>query len=99
MRTRCAGVFALVMLVAAALVWFATPGRAAEGDIRGTITSSAGPEEGVWVIAETTDLPTKFVKSVVTGDGGRYLIPALPEASYKVWGPRLRPPRFGRCHR
>jgi hypothetical protein len=76
---------AIVALVAVTLVWFSTPGRAAEGDISGTITSSSGPEEGVWVIAETTDLPTKFVKSVVTGDGGRYLIPELPEASYKVW--------------
>ena len=85
MRTRFAGVLAIVTLVAASLVWFAAPGRAAEGDISGAITSSAGPEEGVWVIAETTDLPTKFVKSAVTGDGGRYLIPDLPEASYKVW--------------
>ena len=85
MRNRFAGVVTLAMLVAASLVWFTLPGRAAEGDISGTITSSNGPEEGVWVIAETTDLPTKFIKSVVTGDGGRYLIPDLPEAGYKVW--------------
>ena len=85
MRNRFAGVVTLAMLVAASLVWFTLPGRAAEGDISGTITSSNGPEEGVWVIAETTDLPTKFIKSVVTGDGGRYLIPNLPEAGYKVW--------------
>src|SRR6516225_3105016 len=44
-----------------------------------------GPEAGVWVIAETTDLPTKFVKIVVTDDQGRYLIPDLPKAGYKVW--------------
>ncbi len=85
MRNRLAGVWTLAVLVAVSLVWFTLPGRAAGDDIRGTVTSSNGPEEGVWVIAETTDLPTKFVKSVVTGDGGRYLIPDLPEATYKVW--------------
>src|SRR4029077_12439642 len=39
----------------------------------------------VWVIAETTDLPTKFAKVVVTDDRGRFLIPDLPKASYSVW--------------
>ena len=85
MENRLAGMLICVVLVAGSLVWFTEAGRAAEGDISGTITSSTRPEEGVWVIAETTDLPTKFIKSVVTGDGGRYLIPDLPEASYKVW--------------
>jgi hypothetical protein len=37
------------------------------------------------VIAETTDLPTRYIKSVVTDDQGRYLIPDLPRASYQVW--------------
>jgi hypothetical protein len=54
-------------------------------DIGGVVTSSAGPEAGVWVIAETTDLPTKFSKTVVTDDRGRYLIPDLPQANYNVW--------------
>jgi len=54
-------------------------------DIAGVVTSTKGPEAGVWVIAETTDLPTKFVKIVVTDDGGRYLVPQLPAANYKVW--------------
>jgi hypothetical protein len=54
-------------------------------DIGGTVTSSKGPEAGVWVIAETTDLPTKYAKIVVTDDQGRYLIPDLPKASYSVW--------------
>ena len=40
---------------------------------------------GVWVIAETTDLPTKFAKIVVTDDQGRYLIPDLPKANYSIW--------------
>ncbi len=54
-------------------------------DIGGVVTSSKGPEAGVWVIAETTDLPTKYVKIVVTDDNGRYLVPELPKANYKIW--------------
>src|SRR6202790_443327 len=54
-------------------------------DIGGVVTSDKGPEAGVWVIAETTDLPTKFAKVVVTDDLGRYVIPDLPKASYNVW--------------
>ena len=54
-------------------------------DIGGVVTSRNGAEAGVWVIAETTDLPTKFRKIVVTDDKGRYLIPELPKANYKVW--------------
>jgi len=54
-------------------------------DIGGGVTGPGGPEAGVWVIAETTDLPTKFAKIVVTDDLGRYLIPDLPRANYRVW--------------
>jgi hypothetical protein len=54
-------------------------------DIGGVVTGVRGPEAGVWVIAETTDLPTKFVRIVVTDDQGRYLIPDLPTANYSVW--------------
>ena len=54
-------------------------------DIGGTVTGPKGPEAGVWVIAETHDLPTKFVRIVVTDDQGRYLIPDLPKATYDVW--------------
>ena len=54
-------------------------------EIGGVVTSSKGPESGVWVIAETTDLPTKFARIVVTDDSGRYLVPDLPKATYKVW--------------
>lgn len=56
-------------------------------DIGDVVTSSNGPEAGVWVIAETTDLPTKFARIVVTDDQGRYLIPDLPSASYSVCAP------------
>ncbi len=54
-------------------------------DLGGVVTSSKGWEAGVWVIAETTDLETKFVRIVVTDDEGRYLMPDLPEANYRVW--------------
>jgi hypothetical protein len=54
-------------------------------DIGGVVTGPNGPEAGVWVIAETTDLPTKMNKTVVTDDQGRYVIPDLPKANYVVW--------------
>jgi len=54
-------------------------------DIGGVVSSLGGPEGGVWVIAETTDLPTRFTKIVVTDDQGRYLIPDLPKANYDMW--------------
>jgi hypothetical protein len=67
-------------------------------DIGGVVTGPKGPEAGVWVIAETNDLPTNFIKMVVTDDQGRYVIPDLPTANYQVWvrgyglvdSPRLR---------
>ncbi len=54
-------------------------------DIGGVVRGPNGPEAGVWVIAETTDLPTKFARMVVTDDQGRYVIPDLPVANYQVW--------------
>src|ERR1700730_2348258 len=53
--------------------------------IGGQVTGPNGPEAGVWVIAETDDLPTKYAKIVVTNDNGQYLIPQLPSANYKIW--------------
>ena len=75
MKSR--GMFGLSVML------FAIGASAAE--IRGVVTGPKGPEAGVWVIAETTDLPTKFAKVVVTDDRGRYLIPELPQANYSVW--------------
>ena len=54
-------------------------------DIGGIVSGPDGPEAGVWVIAETTDLPTKFNKTVVTDDAGRYVVPDLPSATYDLW--------------
>ena len=59
--------------------------RVGNADIGGVVTSSSGPEAGAWVIAEATNLPTKFVKIVVTDDQGRYLVPDLPKANYDVF--------------
>jgi hypothetical protein len=68
-------------------------------EIGGVVTSAHGPEAGVWVIARTDDLPTRYAKIVVTDDQGRYLIPELPSnATYTVWsrgyglvdGPQVR---------
>jgi hypothetical protein len=53
--------------------------------IGGVVTGAQGPEAGVWVIAETSGLPTKLAKIVVTDERGRYVIPDLPSATYDVW--------------
>src|SRR5262245_54651919 len=54
-------------------------------DLTGVVTGTNGPEAGVWVIAETRDLPTRYIKIVATDDRGRYLMPDLPKANYDVW--------------
>ncbi len=78
----------LGLLAAAALLPAGGPAPrllAAGDDIAGTVTGAAGPEAGVWVIAETGDFDTSFRKTVVTDDGGRFLVPDLPDATYDVW--------------
>src|SRR5829696_7517170 len=54
-------------------------------DIGGVVRGPAGPEAGVWVIAETRDLGVRYIKIVVTDDQGRYVVPDLPKANYDVW--------------
>ena len=54
-------------------------------DIGGVVTGLGGPEAGVWVIAETRELPVRYIKSVVTDDRGRFVVPDLPPATYTVW--------------
>src|SRR5499427_7026908 len=92
MRPR--STFCALMLTASFTALFASvSGAAAQGapvrndarNIGGVVTGAQGPEAGVWVIAETKDLPTKYVKIVVTDDQGRYLIPDLPKGTYDVW--------------
>jgi len=68
------------------LLLVAAPVAAAQtGKISGMVTNGRTAEAGAWVIAETEDLPTKFAKIVVTDERGRFLIPELPKASYRVW--------------
>ena len=54
-------------------------------DIGGVVAGPNGPEAGVWVIAETRDLDVRYIKSVVTDDQGRFVVPDLPAATYSVW--------------
>jgi hypothetical protein len=76
----------LLALAFAALIGVpSTDAQAPEGYIGGAVKSANGPEAGVWVIAETDDLSTKFVKIVVTDDEGRFMLPELPTANYRVW--------------
>src|ERR1041385_1927320 len=53
--------------------------------IGGAVTGANGPEAGVWVIAETRSTPTHLVRSVVTDDRGRFVVPDLPAGEYDVW--------------
>ena len=84
-------VAALAMTLAVSFAWRVERMEASRvaptegGDITGLVRSSNGVEAGVWVIAETDDLPTEFVKIVVTNDEGRFLLPDLQEATYDVW--------------
>ena len=73
---------ALLFLLVASPLQVSAQQRVSIGDtdLGGVVAGPSGPEAGVWVIAETTDLPTKFAKIVVTDDLGRYLIPDLPRA-------------------
>jgi hypothetical protein len=76
----------LIMAGAPANAQQADPGvRIGDGDFGGVVSGPNGPEAGVWVIAETTDLDTKFAKMVVTDDRGRYVMPDLPKATYSLW--------------
>ncbi len=84
------------LLVVLAIFLFVSPARLSSqqnaasvridgDDIGGVVIGSNGAEAGVWVIAETTELPTKYAKIVVTDDRGRYVLPDLPKANYNIW--------------
>src|SRR5207245_7778036 len=88
-QTRRAAL-AAVVLISVSLAWLTAQqaGTAVAidpDDIGGFVTSAKGPEAGVWVIAETTGLPTKFARIVVTDDRGRYVLPDLPNATFQVF--------------
>ena len=81
--------FLSLMLAAFAALTACTPAKESVevggDDIAGVVSGPNGPEAGVWVIAETHDLATRYAKTVVTNDQGQYLIPDLPDANYDVW--------------
>src|SRR5215472_11713190 len=76
-----------IALVLASAFAFILPADVAidADDIGGVVTGPRGPEAGVWVIAETHDLPVRYIRIVVTDDQGRYVIPDLPRGHYQVW--------------
>ena len=76
---------AVIAVLLAACAAQTGSGGVGSSDLGGVVSGPKGPEAGVWVIAETTDLPTKFAKIVVTDASGRYLMPDLPKANYSVW--------------
>src|SRR6187200_393868 len=87
-QSAIAAVFAAVIAIAApaGAQQAAAPAVAIDNDdIGGVVRSASGPEAGVWVIAETRDLGVRYIKSVVTDDQGRYVIPDLPRANYDIW--------------
>src|SRR5437763_2497317 len=80
----CVGAF-LVVAGRAILIGQTAPVAVDNDDIGGVVSGPRGPEAGVWVIAETRSTPTRLIKSVVTDDQGRYLVPDLPSGEYDVW--------------
>ena len=88
-RTTTVAVVSILLSSLVIAISGQTGGRSAvaidNDDIGGVVTGARGPEAGVWVIAETRTLPTRFIRSVVTDDQGRYLVPDLPKADYDVW--------------
>src|SRR5574339_1263615 len=87
MNTRRSLMGIALAAFAAAVISVVVHGQAQTptGIITGVVQGAAGPEAGVWVIAETKDLPTNFIKIVVTDDQGRFMLPELPSASYSVF--------------
>src|SRR5437868_4911207 len=87
-RMKISRLLILIAIAAAALDTGGTlqaQRRGPDGYITGVVRSSNGPEAGVWVIAETKDLPTNFIKIVVTDDAGKFVVPELPQATYRVF--------------
>jgi len=80
-RLALAGLAGCLAMAGLVVVPTLGQGQARVDYIQGVVESGSGPEAGVWVIAETSDLPTEFVKIVVTDDDGRFVLPELPDRS------------------
>jgi hypothetical protein len=86
LRAACVAMLvSWVLVVTHAQQRTAQPPAIDSDDIGGVVTGPNGPEAGVWVIAETRDLPVRYIKSVVTDDQGRYVVPDLPKGNYDLW--------------
>ncbi len=85
MRALSLGLCLLALTIATPRAIQQKPIPIDDNDIAGVVSDPRGPAAGVWVIAETTGLPARFVRIVVTDDRGQYLIPDLPKATYSVW--------------
>src|ERR1039457_4740806 len=84
-RFRVKGAILCAVLTALAAQTISAQQSLANSYIQGVVQGEKGPEAGVWVIAETKDLLTNMIKSVVTDDRGLFLVPDLPSGNYKVW--------------
>lgn len=89
MKQRFIAVISLVCVTLAWAVYAQVPAAAKraypEGFISGRVLNGTNPEGGVWVIAETHETNTPFVKIVVTDEAGHFTLPQLPDATYSVW--------------
>ena len=91
MNSKKNGPVTVATRLALIMAWVVAVGSACESqketviidddDIGGIVVGPNGPEAGVWVIAETVDLPTRFVRIVVTDDKGRYVVPEFDAPS------------------
>lgn len=61
------------------------PPKVGPKSIGGTVSGAKGAEAGVWVIAEAHINDNRLLKIVVTDDQGRFVLPDLPDTTYKVW--------------
>ena len=81
LRDILAAAFLFVFVAAAPLAVSAERLVEIDGDdIAGVVTTPVGPEAGVWVIAESTDLGARFAKIVVTDASGTLCHPRPSES-------------------
>src|SRR4030095_12608083 len=80
-----AAIFLASLVIMTAGQTAARPPAIDNDDIGGVVASARGPEAGVWGIAETRSTPTRLIRSVVTDDQGRFVVPDLPGGDYDVW--------------
>ena len=88
--TRCTrisvvgGTFVAAVAIAVTPLHSQEPSSVDADDLAGLVRSDGGVEAGVWVIAETDDLDTRFRKIVVTDDEGRFVVPDLPDGTQNL---------------